>query len=203
MDLKSTYNRIAEDWVKDHNSDTWWQEGTNTFLSLLPKNATVLDIGCGGGVKTRYIADRGYDVTGVDFSDGMIAIAKRELPDLDFDVIDIYDLDSYPKTFDGIFAQAVLLHIPKARVMEVLEKMKNKLHTGGLLYIGVKSVKDDGVEEGVTRENDYGYEYERFFSYFSIEELKDSIKKLGMELVWQGRTDSGRAGWLQVIGRKV
>ena len=35
MDLRSTYNKIAEDWFKDHHQDTWWQEGTEKFLEAL------------------------------------------------------------------------------------------------------------------------------------------------------------------------
>ncbi len=59
MDLKSTYNRIAEDWIKDHDRDTWWYEGTDKFLSLLPKGANILDVGCAGGIKSRYLTDNG------------------------------------------------------------------------------------------------------------------------------------------------
>ncbi len=107
------------------------------------------------------------------------------------------------KTFDGIFAQAVLLHIPKARIMEVLEKLKSKLNKGGLLYIAVKGIKDDGVEENTSQENDYGYSYERFFSYYSPEELKSYLQKLNIELVWEKTFKSGKTDWLQVIGRKI
>jgi SAM-dependent methyltransferase len=203
MDLKSTYNKIAEEWVKDHDKDTWWQEGTDAFLSLLPKNSKILDVGCGGGIKSRYIANKGYQVTGIDFSEKMVGIAKRESPELNFKVIDIYELEKYETIFDGVFAQAVLLHIPKKEIMKVLVKMKDKLNPDGLLYIAVKSIKEDGLEENVVKEEDYGYEYERFFSYFNIDELKEYIKKLNMELIWEGKTNSGRAGWLQVIGRKV
>jgi len=201
MDLKSTYNKIAEDWFKDHNSDTWWQDGANTFLKLLPEGGSVLDVGCGAGIKSRYLAEKGYKVIGIDFSEKMIEIAKRELPDLNFEVVDVYELDKYPKTFDGIFAHAVLLHIPKNKVMDVLKKMKSRLNSGGLLYIGVKSMKDDGIEESVVKEDDYGYEYERFFSFFSPNELKNYIQELDMDLVWEGVTGSGRASWIQVIGR--
>ena len=77
--LKNTYNKIAEEWVKDHDKDTWWQEGTDAFLSLLPKGSTVLDVGCGGGIKTKYIADKGFKAAGIDFSEEMIKVAKREL----------------------------------------------------------------------------------------------------------------------------
>lgn len=183
MNLKETYNAIASDWVKDHDKDTWWQEGTNTFLEQLPTGATILDVGCGGGVKTSYIGDKGFQVTGIDFSEKMIEIAKSKLPQFDFDLVDIYEIDQYPKSFDGIFAQAVLLHISKKRIVEVLEKLKSKLNPGGLLYIAVKGIKDDDVEEKVVQESDYGYSYERFFSYYSIDELRKYLQDMNMEII--------------------
>lgn len=202
MDLKDTYNTIAEDWVKDHDKDTWWQEGTEYFLSLLPKKSTILDVGCGGGIKTRYISEKGYGVMGIDFSDKMIEIAKRENPGIEFAVVDMYDINTIEKTFDGIFVQAALLHIPKNRVMEVLTKMKEKLNPNGLLYLAVKGIRDDGVEEGIKTENDYGYDYQRFFSYFSLDELKNYFTILDLEIVWEGNRGSNATNWIQIIGKK-
>ena len=201
MDLKATYNKIAEDWFKDHHDDTWWQEGTEKFLAELPKGASILDVGCGAGVKSRYLIDKGFNVTGIDFSEKMIEIARRESPGIPFEVVDVYEIEKYPKTFDGVFAQAVLLHVPKNRIREVLEKLKDKINPNGLLYIAVKGMRDDGVEEAIKREDDYGYEYERFFSFFNIPELENYLKELDMEIVWKTNTISGRADWLQIVGR--
>ncbi len=203
MDLKETYNKIAEDWVLDHNTDKWWQEGASHFLSLLPKEASIVDVGCGGGIKTRYIFEKGYAVTGIDFSENMIEIARRENPGIEFSVVDMYDIDNIERTFDGIFVQAALLHIPKARVMEVLTKMKDRLNEGGLLYLAVKGIREDGIEEDVKTENDYGYEYERFFSYFSLEELKGYFDQLGLSVIWEGDNGSNQTRWVQIIGKRA
>ncbi|MFZ3020015.1 MAG: class I SAM-dependent methyltransferase [Minisyncoccia bacterium] len=200
MDLKSTYNKIAEDWFRDHDADTWWYSGTDKFLSLLPKDATILDIGCGAGQKTRYISKKGYKVIGADFSEKMIEIAQKQAPEINFEVLDIYEIDKFHKTFDAIFAQAVLLHIPKARVEEVLLKIKSRLNQNGLLYIAVKAVRDDGIEEHTKQENDYGYKYERFFSYYTMSELEKYLSNLNMEVIWKTSTASGHVEWLQIIG---
>ncbi len=66
---------------------------------------------------------------------------------------------------------------------------------------GVKEKVND-VDEAVDKENDYGYEYERFFSYFTQDELREYIKNLGLEFVWESVTHSGRRNWIQIIGRK-
>lgn len=202
MNLKEIYNKIAEDWVSDHNKDDWWQDGTDYFLSLLSKQSTVLDVGCGGGIKTRYISGKGYTVMGIDFSEKMIEIARRENPGIQFEIIDMYEVDKLEKTFDGIFVQAALLHIPKERVIEVITKLKGRLNDGGLLYIAVKGIKDDGIEEEIKIENDYGYTYERFFSYFSLEELKGYLDRLGFLIIWEANKGSNQTTWVQIIGKK-
>lgn len=74
MDLKDTYDKIAEDWHADHNSDDWWQEGTDAFVSLLSPGAHILNVGCGAGHKVKYLTARGFKVTGVDFSENLLAI---------------------------------------------------------------------------------------------------------------------------------
>lgn len=202
MDLKSTYNKIANDWFRDHKEDDWWHEGTAKFTSTLPEGASILDIGCGAGVKSKYLSNKGFKVTGMDFSEKMIEIAKREVPNVDFVVGDIYDLDEYKNKFDAVFAQAVLLHIPKEKVMGVLEKFKHKLNPNGVLYLAVKEIKSDGLEEKILKENDYGYEYERFFSYFTLPKIREYINKLGLKLVWDNVATSGRTNWVQVIARE-
>jgi ubiquinone/menaquinone biosynthesis C-methylase UbiE len=203
VNLKDTYNKIAEDWVRDHDADTWWQEGTDYFLSLLPPGARVLDVGCGGGIKTNFIAQKGFDATGIDFSEKMIALARERYPGVGFAVHDMYEVGTLDETFDGIFMQAALLHIPKADVLTVLSGMQTVLVPGGLLHIAVKAVRDDGVEEAIKTEQDYGYTYERFFSYFTMDELKEYFKQLELEVVWDGVHGSVQTNWLQIIGRKI
>ncbi len=193
---------IAEDWVRDHHSDTWWQEGTEKFLSLLPPHASILDVGCGAGVKTRYITQKGFKVTGIDFSEKMIEIARRESPDIPFEVLDMYELEKHTVKYDGVFAQASLLHIRKERIQEVVSQLRNILVPGGLLYIAVKGIREDGVQEDVKKEYDYGYEYERFFSYYSLSELETYLTQAGMDVLWTLDTLSGRTHWLQIVGKR-
>ncbi|MEK7068390.1 MAG: class I SAM-dependent methyltransferase, partial [Patescibacteria group bacterium] len=110
-ELEATYDKIAEDWSKDHNGDSWWVEGTEHLVSLLPHGASILDVGCGTGHKTKYFFEKGLAVVGADFSEGMLAVAKREVPGARFMKLDLYDIDQAPDRYDCVFAQAVFLHI--------------------------------------------------------------------------------------------
>ena len=202
MNLKQTYDRIAEDWVQDHNQDIWWVGGANRFIALLRPGDTILDVGCGGGIKTNWLLHKGFKSVGIDFSDKMIKIAKRQYPQIPFYVHDILKSLSFHEQFDGIFAQAVLLHISKKNFPLVLASLLGILKPGGYLYVAVKAQRIGEVEEEIVAEDDYGYRYDRFFSYYTATELHQHFLDAGLELVDQFTTDSGQRSWIQIIGRK-
>lgn len=201
MDLKDTYNKIAKDWHADHHADDWWHEGTNKFLSFLKPQARILDVGCGAGHKTHYLIGKGFQVMGVDFSENLLAIAKREVPNAEFVLADMRDLSEINGQFDAIFSQASLLHIPKKGAPDVLSHWLEKLKSGGYFYLAVKGVKEGEPDEHILRENNYGYEYERLFSYFSMEELKEYFHSLNLDVAYENELES-ETRWLQIIGRK-
>lgn len=204
--LKDTYNKIAKDWHKDHLQDDWWYEGTDKFISYFKKGDSILDVGCAGGTKSKYLIDKGLNVTGIDFSEKFINIANNEVPKGKFFVMDVNNINELNETFNGIFIQAVLLHIPKQEVEGLLKKITQKLNNGGYLYVAVKEKKEGGVDEEIKKENDYKYEYERFFSYFTLDEIKNYFKNTGLKLVFENEEPPSRAtrktNWIQVIGKK-
>lgn len=203
MNLKETYNRIAEEWHKDHQRDDWWIEGTDTFISLLPSGAHVLDVGCSGGFKSRYLIERGFRVTGVDFSENFIAIARHEVSGADFHVMDMRRVGELPGQFDAVFSQASLLHIPKKETRSVIEGFVSKLKQKGLLYIAVKGVRPGKPEEEIKEENDYGYPYRRFFSYFSLTELGEHCVALGLTVAHENVRTVGSTDWIQIVAKKI
>lgn len=202
MDLKETYNRIAEDWHKDHKQDTLWIKGTDKFVAFLKPGDLVLDVGCGTGVISKYLISKGLKVVGIDLSEKMIEIAKHEVPEAEFIVLDMQKAGELINNFNGIFIQAALLHIKKDLAAEVLKKLSEKLMEGGYMYIAVKEKKPDGQEEEIKKEEDYGYPYERFFSYYTPEEIRGYLKKIGMKIVYETVTPFGNTQWIQVIARK-
>jgi 2-polyprenyl-3-methyl-5-hydroxy-6-metoxy-1,4-benzoquinol methylase len=204
MDLKETYNRIGENWNVDHANDVWWIEGTDAFIQSLPQGAHVLDVGCATGLKSKYLIEHGFQVHGIDIADTFIEIAKREVPEGSFQELSMMDLDSLTDTFDGVFAQASLLHIPKKDAGEAVQKMARRLVSQGILYIAVKESKEGLPDEGILKEQSYGFEYERFFSYFTMKELESYLAAAGIAVVSEFRnpSPSGKTVWLQIIGRK-
>lgn len=202
MDLKETYNRIAKDWDREHRGDDWWIDGTNDFIALVGAGASVLDVGCGNGIKMKYLADHGLKTTGMDFSEKMIELAKRRVPEAACIVHDILDPDTLDGSYDGVYLSAVLLHLPKKEIVRVLRGLARHIDDGGYVYIAVKERRENEPEEEIKVENNLGYEYERFFSYFTVEEMTKYLMLAGLHLTSARLTTSGRRNWIQMIGRK-
>ena len=196
--LRATYDRIAADWARDHQGDTWWRDCTAKFASLLPDHARVLDAGCGSGQKARFFQDHGFHVVGIDFSEKLLEIARQTATASDFRLLDLRDIRTLSEEFEGVFAQASLLHIPKTETVSVIEGMVSRLVPRGLLYIAVKAQRPGNPAEEVVTENDYGYAYERFFSYYTMDEMLDYAGRLGLSFV---HTEVSQY-WMQIIARK-
>lgn len=201
--LNQTYNDIAQEWSKRRPIE-WMQNSIDKFVSLLNPGDSVLDVGCGSGDKSAYMIEKGLNVTGIDFSEKMIEIAKMEVPKGEFHVMDINKLDNLNKKFDGIFARAVLLHIPKKEIPNTLSKLIDHLNDRGYLYIAVKEKKVGENDEEIVRENDYGSDIERFFSYFTLPELENLLIDARLNIVFSDitRVKTGTRKWIQIIAQK-
>jgi SAM-dependent methyltransferase len=84
------------------------------FAALLPPDAAVLDLGCGPGVPiARWLASRGFRVTGIDAAPSMIELARTSLPAQTWHVADMRDLD-LGQRFAGILAWDSFFHLDAA-----------------------------------------------------------------------------------------
>jgi SAM-dependent methyltransferase len=105
-------------------------------LVLRAGGGPVADIGCGPGYVTRYLHDAGVDAFGIDLSPEMVAIARRDHPDLRFEVGTMTDLDLADDSVAGIVAFWSVIHVPDHAVPGVFEQFRRVLRPGGLLLVG-------------------------------------------------------------------
>ena len=204
MNLKDTYNKIAKDWWNDHREDGWWKPSVDAFAKLFKKGDTILDVGCGPGITSRYLISKGLDVTGVDFSEEFISIAKKENREAEFRIVDLQrpeQLESLP-IVRGVLAKAVFLHLSKSNVLGTMKDLCAHLVSGGYFYVAVKEKKPDGKEEELLKESDYGYEYERYFSFYTLPEVEELFSECGLTIVHKEVSALHKTNWVIVIGRK-
>ncbi len=90
-------------------SHSWaWEYGRDLLQFLAPKpGERILDVGCGTGQLTQEIANLNVEVVGIDASPDMIGAARKNFPELRFEVCDAAALP-FANEFDGVFSNASL-----------------------------------------------------------------------------------------------
>jgi SAM-dependent methyltransferase len=96
----------------------------------------VADVGCGTGRVTAHLRDLGLDAFGVDLSPGMIAVARRDHPELRFDVGSMTDLGLADGSVNGVLAWFSTIHVPDEGVREAFRHFRRVLRSGGWLLLG-------------------------------------------------------------------
>ena len=96
----------------------------------------VADVGCGPGYVTRHLHHLGVDVFGIDLSPEMIAIARRDYPDLRFEVGTMTDLDLADDSVTGVLAFWSVIHVPDHAVPTVFAQFRRVLRPGCPLLVG-------------------------------------------------------------------
>ena len=199
-DLQNVYDGLAEYWGKDKTLHDWGEVDLFRFSKLVGKGATVLDLGCGSGVQSKILADLGCEVCGLDLSPGMVAQAKKRVPNAEFVVGDMTKMNFIDGTFSGVYARASFLHIPKKIIPKVLKSVHKILKNDGILYLAVK----EGEGEKKITDRRHGQKVTRFFSFFKEDELVKFLGKAGFEILkiskFQKHKDS--PSWLQILARK-
>jgi SAM-dependent methyltransferase len=185
------YNKIAPEFARKWFLDQSIEPRIHSFLDLLEPNASVLDIGCGCGRDVLTMRNMGADVVGIDLSSAMLAEARRRVPDAIFRRMDARQL-SYPReTFSGVWACAVLLHMPDKEVHRTLSEIWRVLKPEGILAMT--------VQEGEGEVKDRLSRYKRLFS---VSECEKFLDKTGFSLQnVHSKTDTQNK-WVELISRK-
>ncbi len=110
------------------------------FRSFLP-NAKILDLGCSRGFLLKVLFEKGHtNLTGVDLSPKDLDTARLLLPEAHFYAEDIFAfLQNNAESFDAIILKALIEHIKKDRVIELLELIAGALKPGGKILIDVQN----------------------------------------------------------------
>ena len=105
--VHEVYDEIAKHW--DHTRHTPWKY-VHDFLSELPKNTFIADIGCGNGKYFNLIKEHSY-LIGTDRSQNLIEICNEKYPNTESFVSDASNLPFRRDIFDVTICIAVLHHI--------------------------------------------------------------------------------------------
>ncbi len=134
---QAVYNRNAVAYDRHRSRALQEQRWLDRFTQDLPEGAHILDLGCGGGEPmASYLISRHFQVTGLDFSRAMLALAARRFPDQVWIYGDMRDLNLATQ-FDGILGWDSFFHLTHADQRATLPKIAQHLLPGGRLMLTV------------------------------------------------------------------
>jgi SAM-dependent methyltransferase len=165
----------------------------DSFARLLPPHARIIELGSAFGRDARYFRDKGFEVLCTD----VVPQALEELARDGFET-EYYDFRTQPKgdwasTFDGYFANAVLLHADQKVFENAIESALQMLKSGGVGAISLKN----GEGSEVSNEK---VGAPRFFLYHSKEEVTKVLTRAHAEVLEMHEADGEK--WLHIIFKK-
>lgn len=203
MDFKKTvkegYNAIADRYLAERTLDSEDVRLLDDFIERLPATAKVLDAGCGAGIPISQLLSEHFQVTGVDFSEAQIELAKKNVPTATFLCEDMTKLNFPDNTFDGITSYYAIIHIPREEHQALLANFHRMLKPGGfaLLCLGAEHLIDDIDEDYLgTR---------MYWSHFDTETYLKMLNDCGFSTIWSRRVEDETcegAGHLFVLVQK-
>jgi SAM-dependent methyltransferase len=164
----------------ENNAESFWKgtrdhdvsQNITAFLKALPKDKAldILDFGCGPGRDIYTFKSLGHKPVGLDGSERFCQMAEQYSGCAVLHQ-QFLKLELEENSFDGIFANASMFHIPSNELPRVLEQMHRSLRVGGILF------------SSNPRGNTEGWQGERYGHYMEIESSQRFLEQSGYKIV--------------------
>ena len=177
--------------TKDHDVS----QNRAALLAALPENKTldILDFGCGPGRDLHYFHSLGHRAVGLDGCENFCRMAY-EYTGCAVLHQSFLNLKLSPDSFDGIFANASLFHVPSSELPRVLKELHNALRNDGVLFMSNP------------RGNSEGWSGERYGCWMELDTLKPLIEKAGFTVIDHYYRPVGlpqhQQPWLAIVSKK-
>jgi len=192
----SHYEERAEDF-REGTEDHDVSQNVNALLRHLPGPAPqrILDLGCGPGRDLATLLARGHAPVGLDGAAAFVTMARAANP-CEVWHQDLLALELPEERFDGVFANAVLFHVPTQELGRVLDGVRRTLVTGGVLFCSNPRGPDVEGRQGL-----------RYGAYLTLETWSRFVTAAGFGLIEHYFRPPGRPRaeqpWLATVWRAL
>ena len=185
----------------DFREGTWdhdVSQNRDALIAAMPKNpGKILDLGCGPGRDLVAFKHQGHTVIGLDATPAFVKMAQQtsgcEVWQQSF-----LSLDLPQATFDGLFANASLIHVPRAEMVRVLQACWRSLVLGGAILMSMGRGQGEGY---IASSNGY-----RYVTGWEYETLAPCLEQTGFEILHHYYRPPGlpcaAQSWLVMVARK-
>lgn len=189
-----------QDCAEDFREGTRGHDVSQNIAALLaPIQATapyqILDFGCGPGRDLRTFSAMGHTAVGLDGCPRFVEMARAD-SGCEAWQQDFLGLDLPPERFDGVFANAVLFHIPSQELPRVLAQLHATLKPGGVLF---SSNPRGGNQEG--------WQGDRYAAYYDLNTWRALLTAAGFSELQHYYRPAGlpreQQPWLASVWRRI
>lgn len=196
------YDVVAEAYLASkEEDDPFLLRVLRALANRLPPGVAVLDLGCGAGVPaTRWLAQNGFVVTGVDLSALQLELARHNVPlgatFLKADMADEGSLTFPPASFAAALALYSIIHVPREEQSALLLRIRRWLCAGGL-FLATWAV---GEWEG--EEADWeGWGAPMWWSHYDADANRALLADAGFVSLWEETVTSHGETWLWLLAQ--
>ena len=164
-----SYNRLAKVYEEKFMDNPLYIDSYDDFCRFVTKkNATIFDIACGPGNISKYLLNKrpDYQIFGIDVAPNMIALAEKNNPTAEFQVMDCRDIHKINKQFDAAICGFGLPYISKEEAINLIANVSKLISKDGFIYLS--TMENDYEKSGFTKSsssNDMAYIYYHSFNY--------------------------------------
>ena len=174
----SGYNKIYQDYDNKRTFHDRDNPFIRRFARYFHKNAKILDAGCGSGKISALLNSYGLYVVGIDISENMLKLAKKNVRKSRFYKMDIRKLTFRKNYFDGIISLYTIIHVPRKYHLSILSKFYKILKPEGAMLISV------GINDSKLKiENFHGARM--YWSHFDKKKNSELLRKVGFIIKWK------------------
>jgi acylphosphatase/protein-L-isoaspartate O-methyltransferase len=181
---KAAYEADARAWA-ERRRGAFVEARYQRFRDLLPEGALVLELGCGPGNDAALLADLGLEVVGLDLTRSMLEVARGRGRARALLEGDSRRLPLHSGAFDGVWASASLLHLPKAQVDAALAEARRVLKPRGVICTFMKMGDYDGIMTAEQRGGSAAVRGDRYFAHYGPSEWPAHLEACGFSLLGQ------------------
>ena len=173
-------------------------QNINALIAALPRNpGKILDIGCGPGRDLIAFKQLGHTAIGLDATPAFVEMAQQ-LSGCEVWQQSFLNLNLPSETFDGVFANASLIHVPRVKMVDVLKDLQKSLVSNGAIVMSMCRGDGEGYIPRPTGD--------RYTAGWEYETLAPCLEKAGFEIVHHYYRPPGlpptEQFWLVMVAKK-
>jgi SAM-dependent methyltransferase len=195
--LRSYASRAEAFWQGTRDHDV--SQNIQTLLGALPARPglRLLDLGCGPGRDLLALRQAGHFPVGLDGCHEFVTMA-REHSGCEVLEQSFFALSLPAESFDGVFANASLFHVPRATLPRVLSELRSCLVAGGALFCSNPRAMEQEHE---------GWQGERYGTYLTLAGWSELFRAAGFEPIAHYYRPAGKPlaeqPWLAMLCRRT